>query len=126
MQRMQDLSNPISSFNPPRDGRPPLHLPSPSAEQVQNLLSNPAQNPPSIDLTTPNPRHNTTSCQTPHHPHNTNQILHLPQNQNTKNAQTFPNLQNQDTNNAQTVPHLKNQNADPQTFPQNYLATQST
>ena len=26
MQRMQNLSNPISSFNPPRDGRPPLHF----------------------------------------------------------------------------------------------------
>ena len=91
MQRMQDLSNPISSFNPPRDGRPPLHLPSPSAEQVQNLLSNPAQNPPTIDLTNPNPRHATTSCQAPHHPQNTNlKILHLPQNQNTNNAQTFP------------------------------------
>ena len=26
MQRMQDLYNPISSFNAPRDGRPPLHF----------------------------------------------------------------------------------------------------
>ena len=41
MQRMQDLSNPISSFNPPRDGRPPLNIPPSSTEQVQNLLSNP-------------------------------------------------------------------------------------
>ena len=83
MQRMRDLSNPISSFNPFRDGRPPLHFPPPSTEQVQNLLSNPTENPPTIDLTTPNPRHATTSCQAPHHPQNTNlQILHLPQNQN--------------------------------------------
>ena len=91
MQRMQDGSNPVSSFNPPRDGRPPLHLPPPSAEHVQNLLSNPSQNPPTIDSTIPNPRHATTSCQVPHHPLNTNlQIFHLPQNQNTNNAQTFP------------------------------------
>ena len=26
MQSMQDGSNPVSSFNPPRDGRPPLHF----------------------------------------------------------------------------------------------------
>ena len=32
MQRMQDLSNPISSFNPPRDGRPPIHFPPSSTE----------------------------------------------------------------------------------------------
>ena len=32
MQRMQDGSNPVSSFNPPRDGRPPLHFPPPSKE----------------------------------------------------------------------------------------------
>ena len=95
MQRMQDLANPISSFNPPRDGRPLLHFPPPSTEQVQNLLFNPTQNPPTIDLTTPNPRHATTSCQAPHHPQNTNlQILHLSQNQNTNNAQTFPHHQN--------------------------------
>ena len=113
MQRMQDLSNRVSSFNPPRDGRPPLHLPPPSAEHVQNLLSNPSQNPPTIDLTTPNTRHATTSCQAPHHTQNTNlQILHPPQNQNTNNAQTFP--------------HLQNQNTDPQNFPQNYQATQNT
>ena len=99
MQRMWDLPNPISSFNPPRDGRPPLHFPPSSTEQVQNLLSNPAQNPPTIDSTTPNPRHATTSCQAPYHPHDTNQILQLTQNQNTNNAQTFP--------------HLQNQNADP-------------
>ena len=60
MQRMQDLANPISSFNPPRDGRPPLHFPPPSTEQVQNLLSNPTQNPPTIDLIIPNLRHATT------------------------------------------------------------------
>ena len=79
MQRMQDLPNPISSFDPPRDGRPPLHLPPPSAEQVQNLPSNPTQNPPTIDLTTPNPCH-ATSCQAPQHPQNTNlQTFHLPQ-----------------------------------------------
>ena len=65
MQRMQDGSNPVSSFNPPRDGRPPLHFPPPSTEQVQNLLSNPTQNPSTIDLTTPNLRHATTSCQAP-------------------------------------------------------------
>ena len=113
MQRMQDLYNPISSFNPPRDGRPPLHFPPSSTEQVQNLLSNPAQNPPTIDLTTPNPHHATTSCQAPHHPQNTNlQILHLAQNQNMNNAQTFP--------------HLQNQNTDPQTFSQNYQVTQNT
>ena len=41
MQRMQDGSNPFSSFNPPRDGRPPLHFPPSSTEQVQNLPSNP-------------------------------------------------------------------------------------
>ena len=99
MQRMRDLPNPISSFNPPRDGRPPLHFPPSNAEQVQNLLSNPAQNPPTIDSTIPNPRHATTLCQAPHHPQNTNlQILHLPQNQNT----------------------------DPQNFPQNYQTTQNT
>ena len=102
--RMQDFPNPISFFNPPRDGRPPLHLPPPSAEHVQNLLSNPSQNPPTIDSTTPNPHHATTSCQAPHHPQNTNlQILHLAQNQNMNNAQTFP--------------HLQNQNTDPQNFP---------
>ena len=84
MQRMQDGSNPVSSFNPPRDGRPLLHFPPPSTEQVQNLLSNPTQNPLTIDLISPNPRHATTSCQAPHHPQNTNlQIFHLPQNQNT-------------------------------------------
>ena len=99
MQRMQDGSNPVSSFNPPRDGRPPLHFPPSNAEQVQNILSNPTQNPPTIDSTIPNPRHATTSCQAPQHPQNTNlQILHLPQNQNT----------------------------DPQTFPRNYQATQNT
>ena len=82
-------------------------------EHVQNLLSNPTQNPPIIDLPTSNPRHATTSCQAPQHPQNTNlQILHLPQNQNTNNAQTFP--------------HLQNQNTNPQTFPQNYQATQNT
>ena len=43
IQRMQDLYNPISSFNPPRDGRPPLHFPPQNAEQVQNILSNPTQ-----------------------------------------------------------------------------------
>ena len=32
MHRMQDLSNPISSFNPPRDGRPPLNFPPSSTE----------------------------------------------------------------------------------------------
>ncbi|TMW85016.1 hypothetical protein EJD97_023925 [Solanum chilense] len=112
MQRMQDLPNPISSFNPPRDGRPPLHFPPPSTEQVQNLLSNPAQNPPTIDSTTPIHRHATASCQAPHHPHNTNQILQLTQNKNTNNAQTFP--------------HLQNQNIDPQNCPQNYQATQNT
>ncbi|TMW81264.1 hypothetical protein EJD97_010805, partial [Solanum chilense] len=81
MQRMQDLPNRISSFNPPRDGRPPLHFPPSNAEQVQNILSNPTQNPPTINLTTPNPHH-ATSCQAPEHPQNTNlQILHLPQNQ---------------------------------------------
>ena len=112
MQRMRDLPNPISSFNPPRDGRPPLHLLPSNAEQVQNILSNPTQNPPTIDLTTPNPRH-ATSCQAPQHPQNTNlQILHLPQNQNTNNDQTFP--------------HLQNQNTDPQTLPQNYQDTQNT
>ena len=26
IQRMRDGSNPVSSFNPPRDGRPPLHF----------------------------------------------------------------------------------------------------
>ena len=46
MKRMQDLSNPISSFKHPRDGIPPLHFPPPSAEQVQNLPSSLAQNPP--------------------------------------------------------------------------------
>ena len=113
MQRMQDLSNRVSSFNPPRDGRPPLHYPPSSTEQVQNLLSNPIQNPPTIDLTTLYPHHATTSCQAPQHPQNTNlQILHLPQNQNTNNAQTFPNLQNQNT--------------DPQTFPKNHQANQNT
>ena len=113
MQRMQVGSNPVSSFNPLRDGRPPLHFPSPSTEQVQNLLSNPTQNPPTIDLTTSNLRHATTSCQAPRPPQNTNlQILHLSQNQN--------------TNDAQTIPHLQNQNNDPQTFPQNYQATQNT
>ena len=91
MERIQDLSNLVSSFNPPRYGRPPLHFTPPSTEQVQNLLSNPIQNPPTIDLTTPNPRNDTTLCQAPHHPQNTNlKILHLPQNQNTNNAQTFP------------------------------------
>ena len=110
IQRMRDGSNPVSSFNPPRDGRPPL--PPSNAEQVQNLLSNPAQNPPTIDSTTPNPRHATTSCQAPYHPHDTNQILQLTQNQNTNNAQTFP--------------HFQNQNTDPQNFPQNYQATQNT
>ena len=113
MQRMQDVSNTISSFNPPRDGRPPLHFPPSNAEQVHNLLSNPAQNPPTIDSTTPNPRHATTSCQAPRPPQNTNlQILHLSRNQNTNDAQTFP--------------HLQNQNIDPQTFPRNYQATQNT
>ena len=112
MQRMRDLPNPISSFNPPRDGRPPLHFPPSNAEQVHNLLSNPAQNPPTIDSTTPNPRHTTTSCQAPHYPHNTNQILQLTQNQNTNNAQTFL--------------HLENQNTDPQNFLQNYQANQNT
>ena len=68
MQRMQDLSNRVSSFNPPRDGRPPLHYPPSSTEQVQNLLSNPIQNPPTIDLTTLYPHHATTSCQAPHPP----------------------------------------------------------
>ena len=127
MQSMRDLPNPISSFNPPRDGRPPLHSPPSNAEQVQNLLSNPAQNPPTIDSAIPNPRHATTSCQAPHHPQNTNlQILHLPQNQNTNNAQTFPHPQNQNTNNAQTFPHIQNQNTDPRTFPQDYEANQNT
>ena len=37
MQRMQDGSNPVSSFNPPRDGRPPFHFPPSSTEQVQNF-----------------------------------------------------------------------------------------
>ena len=97
MQRMQDLSNRVSSFNPPRDGRPPFHFPPSSTEQVQNLLSNPAQNPPTIDSTTLNPRHATTSCQAPHRSHNTNQIL-----------------------------HLQNQNTDPQSFPQDYQANQNT
>ena len=97
IQRMRDGSNPVSSFNPPRDGRPPL--PPSNAEQVQNILSNPTQNPPTIDSTIPNPRHATTSYQAPQHPQNTNlQILHLPQNQNT----------------------------DPQNFPQNYQAPQNT
>ena len=99
MQRMQDVYNTISSLNPPRDGRPPLQFPPPSTEQVQNLLFNPTQNPPTIDLTTPNLHHATTSCQAPCPPQNTNlQILHLPQNQNT----------------------------DPQNFPQNYQAPQNT
>ncbi|XP_069152548.1 uncharacterized protein [Solanum lycopersicum] len=97
IQRMRDGSNPVSSSNPPRDGRPPL--PPSNAEQVQNILSNPTQNPPTIDSTIPNPRHATTSYQAPQHPQNTNlQILHLPQNQNT----------------------------DPQNFPQNYQAPQNT
>ena len=112
MRRMQDGSNTVSSFNPPRDGRPPLHFPPSSTEQVQNLLSNPAQNPPTIDSTTPNPRHATTSCQAPYHPHDTNQILQLTQNQNTNIAQTFP--------------YLQNQNNDPQTFPHNCQAAQNT
>ena len=32
IQRMRDGSNLVSSFNPPRDGRPPLHFPPPSKE----------------------------------------------------------------------------------------------
>ena len=112
LQRMQDESNPVSSFDPLRNGRPSLHFPPSNAEQVQNILSNPTQNSPTIDSTIPNPCH-ATSCQAPQRPQNTNpQILHLPQNQNTNNAQTFS--------------HLQNQNTNPQTFPQNYQANQNT
>ena len=103
MQRMQDLSNRVSSFNPPRDGRPPLHYPPSSTEQVQNLLSNPIQNPPTIDLTTLYPHHATTSCQAPHRSHNTNQILHLPRNQN-NDPQNF--LQNYQANQIPRIPPL--------------------
>uniref|UniRef100_M1DJC9 Uncharacterized protein n=1 Tax=Solanum tuberosum TaxID=4113 RepID=M1DJC9_SOLTU len=34
MQRSQDLPNLIFSVNPPGDGRPPLHFPPPSMEQL--------------------------------------------------------------------------------------------
>ena len=110
MQRMQDLSNPISFFNPLRDGRPPLHFPPPSTEQVQNLLSNPSQNPPTIDSNTPNPR-----------------LRHyiVPNTISSSQYQSNPST-HKNTNDDQTFPHLQNQNTDPQTFPQKYQATQNT
>ncbi|XP_049405306.1 uncharacterized protein LOC125868788 [Solanum stenotomum] len=37
MQRMQDLPNPVFAFNPPGDGRPPLHFSSLSTEQNPSI-----------------------------------------------------------------------------------------
>lgn len=54
MQMRQDLPNPIFASNPPGYGRPPLHFLPPSAEQFHNPYSNPTQNSPIIDLTSPN------------------------------------------------------------------------
>uniref|UniRef100_M1DYU3 Uncharacterized protein n=1 Tax=Solanum tuberosum TaxID=4113 RepID=M1DYU3_SOLTU len=65
MQRRQALPNSIFAFNPPGDGRHPLHSPPPSAEHVQNPPSNPAQNPPTINLTALNPHHASVSYQAP-------------------------------------------------------------
>ncbi|XP_010312908.2 uncharacterized protein [Solanum lycopersicum] len=108
MQRMQDGSNPVSSFNPPRDGRPPLHFPPSNAEQVQNILSNPAQNPPAIDSTTPNP-------------HVVSSTTSSSQYQSNPSAPSKPKYEQ-----CSNLPHLQNQNTNPQTFPQNYQATQNT
>ncbi|XP_015170631.1 uncharacterized protein [Solanum tuberosum] len=65
MQRMQDLHNPVFAFNTPGDGRPPLYFPPSNAEQAQNPPHNPAQNPSTIDPTTPNPHQASVSYQTP-------------------------------------------------------------
>uniref|UniRef100_M1DMI1 Integrase core domain containing protein n=1 Tax=Solanum tuberosum TaxID=4113 RepID=M1DMI1_SOLTU len=91
MQRRQNLPNPIFAFNPLGDGRPPLHFPPPSAEQVQNPPSNPAQNPPIIDLTSPNPHHTSVSYQTPPPPQGCALVPKEGQNKQ-KIDQAFPKL----------------------------------
>lgn len=54
MERIQDLSSLIFSFNP---GIPPLQFPPPCVEQGKNPPSNLSQNLPIIDLPAPNPHH---------------------------------------------------------------------
>uniref|UniRef100_M1DMA6 Uncharacterized protein n=1 Tax=Solanum tuberosum TaxID=4113 RepID=M1DMA6_SOLTU len=92
MQIRQDLSNPTFAFNPLGDGRPPLHFPPPSAEQVHIPPFNPTQNPPIIDLTAPNPHHASVSYQAPPTPQGTNPQTFLPH-QNAK-PQACPPPQN--------------------------------
>ncbi|KAK4710153.1 hypothetical protein R3W88_004666 [Solanum pinnatisectum] len=124
MQRRQDLPNPAFIFNAPADGRPPLHFPPSSAEQAQNPPSNPAQNPPIIDLTAPNPHHASVSYQEPPLPQGTNSQT-FPPHQNA-NPQVCPTPRNQNVSNPQTFTHHQNQYTNPPTFPQNYQATQNT
>ncbi|KAK4718931.1 hypothetical protein R3W88_017269 [Solanum pinnatisectum] len=120
MQRRQNLPN----TNPLGGRRPPLHFPPPSAEQVQNPPSNPAQNPPIIDLTAINLHHASASYQTPPLPQGTNHQT-FPPHQNA-NPQVCPSPQNQNVSSLQTFTHHQNQHTNPQTFPQNYQATQNT
>jgi len=124
MQRMQDLPNPVFTFNTPGDGRPPLYFPHSNAEQTQNPPPNPAQNPSTIDPTAPNPHQASVSYQAPPPPQGTNPQT-FPSHQNT-NPQACPPPQNQNVNNPQTFPHHHNQHTNPQTFPQNYQVTQNT
>ncbi|KAK4716734.1 hypothetical protein R3W88_015072 [Solanum pinnatisectum] len=104
------MLNSSFSFNAPVDGRPPLHFSPLNAEQAQNPPSNPAQNPPIIDLTAPNPHHASISYQVPPPPQNAN-------------LQTGSPPQNQHINNPQTSFRHQNQHTNPQNFHQNYQAT---
>uniref|UniRef100_M1A8M7 Uncharacterized protein n=1 Tax=Solanum tuberosum TaxID=4113 RepID=M1A8M7_SOLTU len=123
MQRRQDLSNSIFAFNPPGDGRPPLHIPPLSAEQVQNPPSNPAQNPPIIDLIASNPHYASASYQIPPPPQNTSLQAPLPS--PNANHQTGLPPQSQNVNRPHISLNHQNQHTNPQTFPQNYQATQN-
>ena len=87
LQKKQDFLIPTVNVNTLGDRRLPLHFTSLNSylEHVQNNPpSNPAQNPSTIYLTTPNLHQNNTSCQAPHPLQSLN-----------PNPQVFPPFQNQ-------------------------------
>ncbi|KAK4710109.1 hypothetical protein R3W88_004622 [Solanum pinnatisectum] len=108
LQKRQDYPILGVVVNTPDDGRLPLHFPPPNSnpEHIHNNPpSNPAQNPSTINLTTPNLHQTNTSYHAPPPLQSLNpnpQDFHPPQNQNANNSQTFPSFQNQNVNNHQT------------------------
>uniref|UniRef100_M1DCQ5 Uncharacterized protein n=1 Tax=Solanum tuberosum TaxID=4113 RepID=M1DCQ5_SOLTU len=107
LQKKQDWPISIVAVNTRGDGRPPFYFPplNSNAEHVlNNPPSNPIQNPSTIDLTTPNLNHATTSYQAPPHHQNLNtnhQAFPLSQNRNANKSQTFPPFRSVNVNNPQ-------------------------